>query len=138
MYMDEELLLSDKQAATLAQGTHDSEDTIDKVKAGDAHTPLKLVIGVTVPFTSGGAATVLFKLVTDDDSGFGSPNTLITTKAFSLAELVAGAQLFIGHLPSRLLQHTKLQYVVGTADLTAGTFNAFLVKDAQTNKVPNV
>ena len=96
--------------------------------------PVELLAQVTETFTSGGSATVTVTLETDDNEGFSSAETLYTSKAFSMAELVAGKHVLPQHFPFECQQYLRIGYAIGTADTTAGKITAGVVCGHQSNK----
>lgn len=96
-----------------------------------AGRPLYVVIAVTQTFTSGGAATVDFEVVSDATAALatdGSSTRHLTTGARALAGLTAGTILLSVALPQDVTYERFLGVVanVGTAALTAGRIDAFL------------
>ena len=101
--------------------------------------PLYLVVQVTTAITSGGSATVRFKLASDAAAPAqvdGTQTEHITTDTVPVATLVAGYQVVIpipaGGTPAyeRFLSF-QIEEDAGQA-LTAGNVNAFLTHDART------
>ncbi len=135
MLVDRQLLMADSQAPTTVGGT-DSTDTIDFGSVGDKGigTQLWSVLTVTQTVTSGGAATVQFKLVTDDASNFPSAATLWDSGALAIAGLTAG-KVFAVPLPPGVERYLKATYTIGTAALTAGKFHWAIVRDVDLQKI---
>jgi len=137
MIIDRYNLFSGTQAET-ATGTYDSDNVVDLGEAGDAEfQPTRLHIQVPTACTSDGSATVQFKLVTSDDEDFSDSTTLWASDEIDYAELTQGYKVtgVSGlSLPSGCLRYLKAQYIIGTAALTAGAFDAFLSKDGDSNK----
>ena len=98
-------------------------------------TPLEILIQWTVAAVSGGASTVTVDLETADNSSFSSATVLATTGAIAKATLVAGYQMKIHYMPRGAERYIRLNYTVGTADLTAGNVTAGFVAGEQTNDV---
>ena len=94
---------------------------------------LYLVITVDTAATSGGSATGTFSLVTDSAAGLDStPATIISSKAWPVAEMTAGTVLLAVRLPMEGTAYERyigIQQTTGTAAFTAGKINAFLTKD---------
>ena len=134
MIRDVQTIYSDAQAVTNVGNTY-STNTIDQLAAGDTYVPQFLRVRVNTAFTSGGAGTLAVNLVTDDDSGFGTATTIPLVGATALAALTAGKVLFQGRLPIGIKRYRKLQYVVGTAAMTAGKIDAEEVIDIPTNRM---
>lgn len=93
-----------------------------------------LVISVNTTFTSGGAATVQFKLVsdsTDPASSDGSETAHWQSDVFGYASLVAGRMIIVP-LPQGFPEYERyLQLIVttATATTTAGKIDAYLTFD---------
>lgn len=88
-----------------------------------------LVIRVTTTVTSGGAATVAFKLVSDaqDPVTPASATEHWASPAIPKATLVAGYQVVAIPLPRGTYErYLGLTQTVGTADLTAGKVDAYI------------
>lgn len=127
MIIDSLLEFSKGQAPT---STGDTVST-NVVDTGAAHDegigePMYLHIGVTEGVTSGGSATVAFALQTSADNA--SWSDVVVTKAYNVADLTAGKQIAV-RLPIGLQRYIRVAYRIGTAALTGGAFNAYLVKD---------
>lgn len=109
-------------------------------QAGGGDNPMYLVIAVKESVTSGGAATVQFKLASDDTASIATDGTAsehIVTPAIPKAQLTAG-KTFAFALPSgrgvAYERYLGLLQVTGTAALTAGRINAFLTRDVGSYK----
>lgn len=89
---------------------------------------LYLVITVEDAATSGGSATAAFSLLTDGDSGMGSPTAVFTTEAVAVAAMTAGKLMAVQALPVGIAweRYIGLRQITGTAAFTAGSVNAFL------------
>ncbi len=98
--------------------------------------PLYLVVQVTTAITSGGAATVRFKLVSDaaaTPAVDGTQSEHITSDVIAKALLVAGYTFIAPLPPEGSLAYEQflgfqIEEVAGQA-LTAGNVNAFLTHD---------
>jgi hypothetical protein len=100
---------------------------------------LELVCMVTVAFT-GSSSTLQVQLQYAPDSS-GSPGSFVTVGqsiAYALTALTAGAELLRMKLPamvpspatgSALPKFIQMNYVVGTANMTAGAIASFIVLD---------
>jgi hypothetical protein len=131
---------SDEQEETTV-ATHDSTNVIDLGDPGDAVARTMRFHGVVhTAVTSGGAATVQCRLTTSDTEIFTATTVLWASEAIAKASLVAGYK-FTGkegiRIPSGCLQYLQVEWIIGTAVLTAGKFNAFLSPDAQSNNFLN-
>lgn len=124
MYMDRQNLFSNAQAVTT--GSTASTDIIDLGSVRDigAGEELEVIVVIDTTFTSGGSGTLDFKLQTDSAVGFGTVTTLFSTGAIAVATLVAGYSVARWKIPRGVSRYLRLQYVVATADMTAGTITA--------------
>lgn len=111
-------------------------DRLAKMEDGNG-ADLYGYIQVAATATSGGSATVQFKVIGNaTDPTFASGNkTLADSGAIAVATLVAGWQipLKINHqqMPSlepttSFYRYVTIQVTIGTAALTAGTFNGWI------------
>lgn len=139
MILDERTEFGDALALnTGAAGTYLIGDVIDLgVGRNLGMTELWLVITVDTTVTSGGAGTAKFTLASDAQAAIatdGSATVHFETKAFALAELVAGRVLAVVKLPAEGAVYERFLGILqttGTAALTAGKINAFLTPDAK-------
>lgn len=132
MILDLQTRFSDAQAVT---ATAISENVADLRVAA---TPtvvdhglgedLWLIVMVGTAATSGGSATLTITLESDSTADLATSATVhYSSGSIALAALTANALLVRTKLPSgNYERYLGLRYTVGTADLTAGTFNAFL------------
>lgn len=95
---------------------------------------------VNVAFTSGGAATLQLTLQDSaDDSSFAAVMNSVTqeavqTEAIPVAELTLGYEFALAMPPNQALRrYIRLNAVVATAAMTAGTLTAGFVAEYQTN-----
>ncbi len=91
---------------------------------------LMLLCEVVTAFTSGGSATLQVQFQTAPDNGSGAPgswSTLAQSDAIAVASLVQGYKFLPGELPGGTQRFVRLNYVTGTAALTAGALKAGLV-----------
>ncbi len=91
---------------------------------------LMLLCEVATAFTSGGSATLQAQFQTAPDNGSGAPgswSTLVQSDAIAVASLVPGYKFLPGELPGGTQRFVRLNYVVGTAAMTAGALKAGLV-----------
>lgn len=130
MYIDNQLQLSSAQAVTV---TAASTSYVDLGAARDIGVGKQLYVLITVgtTVTAAGAATVQFQLQFDSSSGFGSAVTAIQTDVIPKATLVANYQFVMAIPPGQLKQYMRLNYVVATGPLTAGTFTAQVIDAPQ-------
>jgi len=120
--------------STAAPATAQFGDIIDLNAAGDAYgREMYLIIQISTAVTSAGAATVLFKLETDNDEAFGSANELHATSAIGKATLVAGYQVLAIRIPAGCERYLRITQTIGTAALTAGAAHVYLAHAPQAN-----
>jgi len=135
MYQDANLQLSAAQPVTVTAPSTNVIDLGAVVRDMGKGERLVVDIRVGVAAAAAGAATVTFQLQVADDAGFTTNVQLISqSDAIPKASLVAGASVpitidkadpYVGR------RFFRLNYVVATGPLTAGTFNASIVKDEQ-------
>ena len=138
MILDERTEFCDATALnTGAAGTYLIGDQIDLGTARDVGTgeQLYLVITVDTQPTSAGAATAQFTLASGDTANIatnGTASVHFQTKAFSIAEMTAGAVLAAVALPIEGVAYKRFLGILqttGTAAFTGGKINAFLTPD---------
>lgn len=88
---------------------------------------LMLLCEVVTPFTSGGSATLQVQFQTSADNATWS--TLAQSDAIAVASLVQGYKFLPGPLPGGTSRYLRLNYVIGTAAMTAGALKAGLVPE---------
>lgn len=135
MILDHQNLFSNDQAITTSAASTniiDLGNDDSKVQALNEKGEIEILIQVTTAFVGGTSIAVAVQA--DDDSAFGSAETLYTSAAIASADLVAGYKFKIRALPEINKQYIRLYYtVVGT--FTAGNILAGLVLDRQTANV---
>jgi hypothetical protein len=128
MLIDKQNQLSDAQAVT-STGSTASSNVIDlgvaRDIAGGVVEALKLLTQVNTTFTSGGSATLQVQVQTSADNS--SWSTLAESAAIPVASLVQGYRFFENGVPGPTSRYLRLNYVVGTAAMTAGKLDAALV-----------
>lgn len=96
--------------------------------------PLRVLFEITTAVTSGGAATVQFQLLMSDDAAQTVNATVVaSTRVWGKASLVVGFKDRLVVPPNVTQRFLGIQYVVGTAALTAGVLFAGLVRDEETS-----
>ena len=91
---------------------------------------LMLLCQVATAFTSGGSGTLQVQFQTAPDNGSGAPgawSTLSQSDAIAVASLTQGYKFLPGELPGGTQRFVRLNYVIGTAAMTAGVLKAALV-----------
>ena len=97
---------------------------------GAVSDQLMLLCQVVTAFTSGGSATLQVQVQTAPDNGSGAPgawSTLAQSDAIPVAALAQGYKFLPGELPGGTQRFVRLNYVIGTASMTAGALKAALV-----------
>ena len=82
--------------------------------------------------TSGGAATLQVRLVSDDTATPSTTTATVhaTSAAIAVASLTAGSTVMVTRLPSGSYErYIGIQQITGTAAFTAGAVDAFLTSD---------
>ena len=133
MIPDKDLTFSWRQAPGNT-GANDSTNHVDLgAGPGDAREQLTLVVSISADIAaSGGAAGIAFALQeASDDSTFAATVPPIGRAEIAKASLTAGTEVLRIKLPYNLKRYLKLVYTVGTNNITSGTIDAFLVRDAQ-------
>lgn len=111
-----------------------STDVIDQGAAGVEYGPgsLFLVSRVGTAFTADGLATLNIQLQTATDEAFTSPITVYDSGAIGKAALTANTivqKVDINALP--LKRYIRVNYVVATGPMTAGTIESFFTPDVK-------
>lgn len=132
MIIDKKLQLTGAsgQAVTVTAPTTDVVDVGNAYSDIGSSEKLDLAINVSTTATAGGAATVTFAL--QDSADNTTFTDLSVTKAYPVAELVAGKQIVIP-VPPSARRYVRGNFTVATGPLTAGVFNANIVNGAQRN-----
>ena len=130
MYIDKFLQVSTNQAVTASAP---STDVIDFGQANpnlglSDHANLVVTVGTAV--AAAGAATVTFVL--QDSADNSSWADVMASGPIPKALLTAGFHLALA-MPPKLRRYVRVNYVVGTGPLTAGTFSAQVVAGFQQN-----
>jgi len=142
MIMDKLLEFSDAQAVT---ATAVSTNVVDLYPLGNNQvTNLTRDIGtgeniylivntLTAATDASSDATLTITLESDDNTSMSSPTVHFSTAALAFAAFSpAGTNLVKIKLPAGAYErYLAVRFTVASGPLTAGTFDAFLVKDAQ-------
>jgi len=126
--LDKLLEFSDAQAAWESTAAVPSTNVIDtglaNANLGGAK-PIYVVVEVNTTGDSSGEGATLTVTLQDsaDNSSFA---TLLQTKTFTEAQLVAGTKLLMVPLPPAHRRYIRILYTIGVEDLTAGLFDAYL------------
>lgn len=123
--LDKQLEFSDAQAVT---ATAASTNVIDLDTAapniGSSGTPIYAEVRVNTTCTSGGSATI--DAVLQDSADNSSFATLVAPAQVAVAAATAGVVIMRVPLPAKHRRYLRINYTIGTANLTAGKFDAFL------------
>lgn len=132
MFIDKKLQLTgvSGQAVTVTAPTTDVVDVGNAYSDIGSSEKLELAINVSTTATAAGAATVTFAL--QDSADNNTFTDLSVTKAYPVAELVAGKTIIIP-VPPGARRYVRGNFTVATGPLTAGVFNAAIVNGAQRN-----
>lgn len=133
MIMDEKLEFCDAQNVNAAAGTALVGDVVDLGASPRLTNGLaQLVISVSTAFTSGGSATVQFRLCSDAQAAIavdGSETVHWMSDIFPIAQLTVGKTLIVplpgGNYPP-YERYLGIEVVTATATTTAGAINAFI------------
>ena len=90
-------------------------------------------MAILVAAAAAGAATTNIQLQTSDDNA--TWVTLFDSGALALTDLAAGKRPVQVAVPRGVRRYLRVNFVIGTGPLTAGTFWAGLVKDVQDTAV---
>lgn len=129
-------LMTSYAPTTVAVHFQDYIDLLAKTEYA-AGEPVDCLISIAAAVTSGGSATVQFQLIGNaTDPTFASGNVILADSgAIAKAALVAGYQIrmtakrqnMISLQPtSTFVQYVTILVTIGTAALTAGTFNGWV------------
>jgi len=130
MILDAYLLLADVQDSTVSAA---SDSYIDTIAAGDANVGDWFVCRVETACTAAGAATATFALQTDSTSTFASATSLISSGAIGKASLTANTIVYKARIPSGVERYLRGYITIATGPLLTGTYDMFIVKDADIN-----
>ena len=134
MILDERTEFCDAVALnTGGAGSYLLGDVIDLGEAKDLGNsdPLYLVVQVDTTATSGGSATGVISLVTDNNASLSSPAVVVSSKAWAVADMTAGRTLMVVQLPMEGTAYERylgIQQTTGVAAFTAGKINAFITQ----------
>jgi hypothetical protein len=128
---------------TFTVGSTDSANIIDVSQlassssgygrdVGIGDDPALLIVCMVGTSFAGTGATLQVQLQTAPDNGSGSPGSwtvLEQTAALAVSTLTAGTQIFQVPMPIGVQKFLKLTYVVGTANMTAGSIISAIALD---------
>jgi hypothetical protein len=134
--LDSEAVLASAQAAT--DHTTDTAST-NVYDAGSSNASDLSMTGenlwinakVNTTATSGGAATI--QAVLQDSADNVTYADVLAGPVLALAAIVAGATLLQAPIPVGLRRYTRIAWRIGTADLTAGKFDAYYSNTIERN-----
>ncbi len=144
MYLDNNLEFADAvSVGTPNSTTVNVGDIIDSDVVRDLGTgePMYLVVQVTTAVTSGGAATVRFKLVSDSTETIavdGTQTEHATSDSIAVASLIVGFEFIVALPPEGSIAYERylafqIEEDAGQA-LTAGNVNALLTPNPRSYK----
>ena len=122
MIIDKELEFSDGQAIT---ATAVSTNVIDLGQSADVAPGYPLKVRVQVDTTFDNLTSLNIALQTDTVEAFSSETELLS-RDVALADLVAGAEIDLGIVPSTAQQYLRLDYTVTGTNPAAGAVSAFV------------
>lgn len=135
MILDTQEQFSAAQSIVSAAGDVASTNVYDTGAAADVGVGEELyIVAKTIAAVVGAGATVQVVLQTDDNVGFATPTEFPLTAALAPAALGANTEIVKQRLPIGLERYIRVVYRIAGAATTAGTVDAFLVKDVQANK----
>lgn len=146
MLADLQNIASDKQSIAAAAGTVVSTNVIDLRALGTipqggspigdvGRSPnIKWGTQITTTVTSGGAATIDFRLCQSANNDLSSPTVLASSGAVALATMVAGywVPAVTRDVPPVTARYLGMNYVIATATTTAGNVWAGILSTRQT------
>ena len=128
MLIDQLTQFSSAQAVT-STGSTPSTNVVDlgvvRDIGGAVTDNLALLVQVVTAFTSGGSATLQVQFQTSPDNATWSNPAM--SDAIPVAQLVAGYKFLVDEIPGPTSRYLRLNYVVGTTAMTAGTLTAAIV-----------
>ena len=130
MFMDKQLMFSEDQAIT---ATAVSTNVLDMGAPDAGKSELSIFAKVGTAFTAAGAATMTIEVQTATDAAFTTPIVLARSADVPKASLVAGYQPIMIDVPVGCQRFLRMNYVVSTGPMTAGTLTAGIVADRNTN-----
>lgn len=141
MLLDALLLMEDDESAVTTSCA--STDYIDTLAAGNAYVGDWFVVkvGATAFTAKNGAPTTAFRLESDSNTGFTDGITLCQSSGFLVAAMTASTILYKCRIPAGARRYLRAykhitNYAAGTIDISAGSWQAFIVKDTDLNEIP--
>jgi hypothetical protein len=129
MIIDKNLAVATAQSPTQV-GTTASEDYIDTLGAVWAALggfPIWWLFHCSAAPTSGGAATIQFIVQTADDAAFNTNcETVLASAVMDYDDVAANTIPFKAQMPVQTRRYLRGAWTIGTAVLTAGTFNVYV------------
>ena len=138
MYVDDHLLLCDGEEMI---GSATSVYSAQQINLGNERDIGKgetasLVINVTVAYASGtSTGTVVFALVDEEDATLAGTSVVIVQTAPLIVTRLPAGKIIVIPIPAGLItqQYLGLKVTLATEEVTAGSIDAFIAVDAQTN-----
>lgn len=135
MIMDAHLLLCDAQTVNSTDVSANIIDlgplTANTARDIGSGEELYLVVSAASAFSASTAATLTVTLQTHSASGFSANTVLFSNAALSSGTLATTGPHIITRLPisDSWARYIRLSYTVATGPFTAGTLDAFIVKN---------
>lgn len=137
MILDNETLLSNAQAITADAGSTNQIDLSPRASGivRDIGPGKSVPITIQVVETFNNLTNIVVSIQTDEDSAFGSPQTVISTAAIPLASLVAGYTFNLDFIPRGTNErYMRVFYdITGTAPTTGKITAGVNLSGPQTN-----
>lgn len=147
MIFSKQLTFSDNQDVSQAAGSYPSTNVIDTGAPGTVYgaaaalsrnvgpgKEVPILVQLTEGIASAGAATIEFQIETADEEAFDTTNVVVArSRAYSVAEAVAGLKWGVSILPDDCKRYLRVNYVIGVATTTTGLATAGIVAGVQTN-----
>jgi len=147
MIFSSQLQFSDAQSVIGTVQTFNSTNVVDTGAPGTVYgaaaaldrnvgkgEEVDIVCQVVTTLASAGAATLQFQIETADNAAFTTNNEVVAqSRAYALAECVAGLTFGVDELPDDMRRFIRVNYVVAGATTTAGAVTSGIVHGVQHN-----
>lgn len=133
MIIDKNLAVATAQTPTQVATTasEDYIDTLGAIWSALGGFPLWWLFHCSAVPTSGGAATIQFIVQTADDSAFSENlETVLASAVMDYDDVAANTIPFKAQTPAQTRRYLRGAFVIGTAVLTAGTFDIYVAAGA--------
>lgn len=137
--LDNKLVFADSMAITGAAATFSSTHILDMgpLATGNLYrnlavSELFLITRFEVTLTSGGSATVSVRLMGDNNSAMSSGALILQQSSLVAYAGITAGTVYKTPLPRvNMERYLQVEYIVGTAALTAGTVSSWLSPTAE-------